>query len=380
MVAPAAKGPIPTFVTDSALPSGSRQDGGFQPNVYSNHYWYTADYNSTNFTTSHAVQIAYMSIFLPSAQPDSGDVYFELLNSADNLGDFDQIGVAADSGTWEVIWANVWYGPGGICGTGGTYGTALSLHEWTWYTFFMYLSGSSLQFRVYNGSANMNGTPYWTHSVSDSAYTFEINTTYPCKNAPSGQYGSFDPFQEVYDVGAWGQHWPAWDFYYGYTTIAWWGSGSWTDTGIPNSAYYDAGCSPSNTCPVPPQSYHWVYYNGASGRILTVANQVFREYFTSNVGSVYAGHTYYNNGSDTAQGSYCTGLKCIQSLATSLPSGWGGGAGGQGKYIPSTSYIDFYASPPSGTSPGLYILNCTVYVVSTTPYEETSYFFYLTVL
>jgi hypothetical protein len=278
----------------------------------------------------------------------------------------------------DITWANLYYGTNnGVssCGYAGNFSVLSSpfLVPWSWYTFFMYLSGTQLEFRVYNGSGNMNGTPYWTHSVADTAASFETTATYSCKGGGPG-WTSLTPYEEVFIVTN-GQHVPEWDFYFGYTSAAWWGSGSWTFAGVPNRDFA-ASCYTS-PCPTQPHTYAIVYYNGAAGRILTLANLAFREYFSADEGYISAGGNFSISGSNTAQGSYCSGTKCQVSLSCTWPSGWAGGLSGQGKYVGVNADMTFYTVPPVGTAAGLYKVPCPVVEITTTPWESTTFVFYI---
>lgn len=354
--------------------------------LYRNHYYYAGIYNSnaTNYTSSNAVQIAYTSIFLPSAPSAYGDNYVELLSVFDKLGYYDQLGLTpVYGGGWEISYEQGWYGTNnGVtsCGQVGHYGIVAfhPLQTWVWYTFFLYLSGSHIEFRVYNGSGQMNGTPYWANNTNypDVASTFEITQTYTCLDSGPGWF-SFTDYQEAYDVW-YGQDVPRWNFFFGYTTVAWYAGSGWTYAGILNQAYSQSCLGTS--CPTPPQGYYLVYNGGPTSRILTIANLALRMYFgLGGSGTINPGQTFYDNGTTADQGPYCSGTRCYETDGCDWLSGWSGSIGGGGNYMPTTVPISFQTTPPIGTSAGLYLVNCTETITTFSPFQFSSFYFYITV-
>ena len=176
----------------------------------------------------------------------------------------------------------------------------------------MQSSGTHLEFRVYNGSENMNGTPlYADNNIADSASGFFTSSSATCSGS---SYYNMANYQEVHHLAN-GLSIPTDDFFFGYTTLAWYGGTSWVDTGLPNSAFSQTCFGTS--CPTLVQSYYFLYYGGSSARILEIANEPFRDYFTSDLGSVTTGGHFAAAGTEAAQGSDCNGgLSFCPTLTT----------------------------------------------------------------
>ena len=381
-----------TNLTAAGNMTASRYSLCLPPNPTCTHYYYGGSYLSSapNYTQSsgNAVQIMYVSIFIPSPPPLYGDYYSELLSTFDNLGWYDQIGVTDNyiqtggdpNDTWAITWDQVDY-QGGPCPitthshAGATY--YQGLQPYSWYTFFMYLSGTHLEFRVYPGAGNMNGTPTWQDNSGhlDSATSFETNHQDTCAGT---NYFAFTLFQEVQYLNNGGTV-PPWNFFFGYTTVAWWTSGGWSDTGIPNSDF-DATCL-LQYCPAPPQSYYYLYYNGPTGRIAEVANLAFREYFTYDTFTEIRGITTSESGADTAQGPYCPAYSCSVNFACNAPTSWGNSyatTGSISSFYSAALYWNFTA--PSGAIPGLYDVVCTSAITSFSPQQWSTFEFYVNVI
>jgi hypothetical protein len=354
--------------------------------VYNGHYWYSGDYVGTNYTATHVVKMMYTSIFVPSAPTLGNEYYFELLSAFDNLGYYDQVGLMANkaSDSWNIVWANLYYASSGGhsgCGYGGNWSYTSSLSLYSWYTFFMYLNGTGIVFRVYGGAENVNGTSYWNWSRPDPASTFELGS-YVCRYEGGSPGLSFTNFQEVYNLTN-GQYTPLWEFYFGYTTIAWWGGNpTWAYTGIQNSAF-SASCNaaPGYSCPTPNSYYILVYYDGTSGRILTIANQVFREYFTYDTVYITPGNSNHQLGADTAQGPYCPSFSCSMTASCTFPFSWTGTIQFSNSYISSTNAPLYWnISVPSGASAGNFQSVCTSTAsISPQSNEWTTFYWYVTV-
>ncbi|MCI4320681.1 MAG: hypothetical protein L3K05_00005 [Thermoplasmata archaeon] len=328
----------------------------------------------------------YTSLWIPSSPTNVGDVYIETLNAFDNAGYYDQVGITSytngtgtnPNSTWAITWDQVNYQGGSAgCGTSGTAKATWyqGLTQWTWYTFFMYLSGTHLEFRVYNGSENMNGTPLYANNsgVSDSASGFVTTSSATCSGS---SYYNMANYQEVHHLAN-GLSIPTDDFFFGYTTLAWWAGTSWTDAGLPNSAFSQT-CMGSS-CPTLVQSYYFLYYGGSTARILEIANLPFRIYFTYDTGTISTNSAFNVQGTEAAQGSYCNGGSTFCPTLTNCyfpnsGTNWAGSCA-TGTHVPEPIYYNTNSTSTLGTWHGVILL----YMTATSPYEWSYFYFYITV-
>jgi hypothetical protein len=205
------------------------------------HYYTGAIYNGSNFNSTNI----YTTITTPSSGPRSGDLYYLLLSTWDSNGNYDQIGIASDYFTsgcpsgvacasgdyWEVFWEE--YTP---CGLYYWNPSAMSLWEYSNFTFQMELTGSHLVFHVYIG-VGVGGTLLFTKSLTDSAAHFLVEK----ESSQCGGAAGFTVFQEVYDVSN-SMEFPQWDFqfdgtYAGSSLISSWATLDYNVTTAPAWGY-----------------------------------------------------------------------------------------------------------------------------------------------
>jgi hypothetical protein len=355
-------------------------------------WWAGLQYNGTNYTSSHSVQLAYSSIFIPDAEPWGSQTYVNLLSMFDNKGYYDQIGIGAwqcspgcdTYDRWDIVWeqgtgTNT---PPYACGTTGSWGwvnTASGLNEYSWYTFEMYLNhDSQLIFRVFNGSGNFNGTPFWTSApLADTATTFETAPTYGnCHGGPSGQawwdltvYEEADDFPTTTTL-------PPWDFWYNQTTVAWYGS-SWVYAGIRDSAF-SLLCS---SCPNPPHGYNVATYSAPTYALqdVIIANVAEWIWYPTNTYYTTPGGGWFTaNGQVLAIGNACSGTTCGLSMSCPSTVSPSGGSWNTGclwsSYVPTTS-MDWQGSAGSTTPLGFYWVGEIATITSYTPNEWTTFMF-----
>jgi hypothetical protein len=361
---PLAAGPNSTW--DSAAVTNrpsSRNAPLAEPDSDDYHYWIGANYTGQSSSSTSI----YTSITIPSSGPASGDTYFVLLSAWDAHGHYDQIGMSSEynsadtNGTSEDVWEWDWSTTQQQnCNLLYTYDeVAGPLQVFTTHTFEMVLTGSHLEFEVFNGTDDVSGTPFYGVTVSDDAASFNISGTNRVCSEP---YAGTTEYEESYYISS-SQDFPQWNFnfigpYYGSTLMTSWGT------------------MKAGTPPTPAWSYY--IYPAGSGTI-KIANEPFAVYFAVDSASIAPGGWSNNSGSLNAIGSYCnTGnSECDPSYtsACSYPSGWTSLFGIPSDIPSSTLYDDFHA--PSTAMGGMYYLGCTVSIPAGSAFDN--YLFYVTV-
>jgi hypothetical protein len=375
----------PTPQGGSASPAAPIHADARPATMWNTHYYYAGLYGGTDYS-GNTVRLMYTSLWIPSSPTNVGDVYIETLNAFDTAGYYDQVGITSytngtgtnPNSTWAITWDQVNY-QGGSAGCGNTAIAKATwyqgLTQWSWYTFFMYLSGTHLEFRVYNGSQSMNGTPLYANNsgVSDSASGFYTTSTTPCNGK---NYYGMTVYQEVHHLAT-GLSMPTDDFFFGYTTIAWWSGSAWVYAGIPNSAF-STTCQ-ETSCPIPEWNYETLYYGGSSGRIFEIVNIPFRIYFTYDTGSIATNSPFHVQGTEASQGPYCnygTGY-CPTTTSCYFPNSgtnWAGSCA-TGTGVPEPIYYNTTSTSATGTFHGVIQLTMT----DNTPYPWSFFYFYITV-
>jgi hypothetical protein len=377
-------------------------------------YWLENFYSGTSSTST----IAYTSIEVPSSGTVDGDQFALVLSEFDSNNYYDQIGLASDYGcpsgcgnsqnTWSIAYEQGTYGTYGShtgCGWGGTHSRdgydSSGLTPFSWYTFLMYLTGSNLVFKVYAGYSDMNTTPVWTTSISDSASDFLIqDADSDCAGEPNGQHdgaSSNSLYEEVtYIYNGFTQNVPRWNFNFSQTTYASWGGSGWTYTGAPEKDWYpQEACSSS--CPTIPHTYYidWSEYP----RDVVIANEAMMLSWWSDTFSItgipgtsptqtgsipsigqqrdYGPHGYGLSGSWP---DYCFNNTCDVSYSCSAATGLSAGysiSPWPTSTVPSS--VSYYEVAPIGASTGTYYSGCTAQITSTSVTESTTFIWYVTV-
>lgn len=365
-------------------------------------YYFRAAYQGANLTSGALYPLAFVSIQVPSSAPASGDQYAVLLNEMDAEGYLDQIGLSSDYGcshcgnsydTWSIAYEQGTYSATQGCGYSynalgrDAYG-ATGLTPDDWYTFLLYLNGASLVFKVIPGQGNMNSTPIWSTSTTDTATTFEITPSFGFCNGGGAGTGTNSNilWEEVISVGSGlGQNVPRWDFEFAQTTAAYYSLG-WNFVGQPVADYVESDALPGGTFKLP-QGYAMDFSQSRS--VILVANLAYAVSFSWDTDSVAPGHsTSTDSGTAVSAGlartygyshtwhDYCLNSTCAAGVSCTPPSGWGYAESNPTDY-PGT--LSIWWSVPLGTSAGLYDGVCNFDETTTTPNMDTSYIWYITV-
>ncbi len=278
----------------------------------------------------------------------------------DSNGYYDQIGIdsnASAHSSWGVTIANC----NCDCSHGFYETDAVALDPYNTYSFKMLLTGSNIEFELYDG-VGISGSPVWTYTRSDSAGWFDIEQTNTC----GGQnYNDFTVYEEVYYTST-SQNFPQWDFQF-YDTS--WGSntvttGDWGPFAV---------AAPGSTLPTSPHGYYVDLSPG--GGVVRIANEAVWTAFPWDNPIIAPGNGFTDNGNEIAIGSFCSGINCPISGSCSVPSGWTGGGSLGGSYAPTS--ISYTTTSPSNALSQYYYSGCTVTITSTTPQEWTTFIFYI---
>jgi hypothetical protein len=378
-------------------------------------YWLESTYTGTNQTGGATpIQIVYTSLQVPSSAPASGDQYVLALSVFDSNSYFDQIGLASDYGctgcgnsqnSWTIFWEQGDYGTSQNvtgCGWGGSHSRdaapfgQIGLSVFGSYTFFMYLSDTNLEFRVYNGTGVMNGTPYWSHSITDSATTFEWTNLY--HTCSGGTYGSgtysASLFEEVDYVhagpgGSAGQDVPQWNFNFSMSSWASWGSSSWVIRGVPDSQYEGPTELYLSIAPTIPHSYY--IDQSHSARSQMIANEAMGIVYTFDTFTLAVGANYNATGKLPSDGwgnsygyqpwsDYCLNNTCDLSFTCTAPSGLSILTAGATSPTVSAYVWDDVKATSSAVVGNLYFQGCTATITNSPSYDEyTTFIFYITI-
>jgi hypothetical protein len=337
-------------------------------------------------------QEVWTSIETPSSGTASGDQYTLTLNVFDSDNYFDQIGLSSDYGCsacgdpyndWSVAFEQGTYGPyKGIydCGNTGDNGRdgydSPGLQSITWYTFAMKLNDGVLTFELFAGSDTITGTPLWTHSDSDPATYFLVeseDTICHGGGLGSGYYGlSF--FEEVESIGSRNpaQQVPRWDFEFFDTS----GEVGTSSIQIPDSNLY-----PSQTGG-PPEVPHIYFMDYTAGTyVVRVANEAQAIWFNQDLYSINPVYGFTANGNEMAIGSlsptdYCIKNACNLAVTCSWPGGWQGTC--SWSTVPGT--LTYSATAPLGAQAGVYYTVITSEVPISSYWETTTWIWYIYVL
>jgi len=203
--------------------------------------WWAGEVWSGSATTSSQIET---TIRVPYDAHPAADIVYVLLSAWDNLGSYDQVGIAMYGGTtWTVstgwsdyCFANPQDDP-----------VASTLAEGQAYVFRMTLGGGFLTFTVLTDY----GAMVYTRSHATTATSFFITAIYAC----GGQiYNSFTNYEEVWKLSS-DQPVPSWSFFFYQTKVSGVPSTSWSELKVGNV--------PSQVVP---------YRNGAD---LTIDNHYF---------------------------------------------------------------------------------------------------------
>ncbi len=245
----------------------------------------------------------------------------------------------------------------------------------------MLLTGTKISFRLWIGE-HSTANLIWQQNESDAASNFVVDYIYPnCSGGPLGDgQASMSLYQEVAYIygGYWPQEFPRWDFLFNQTS---WESGNNQVTVLPDSDYSNGGAFSTGTTPTSPTGYYMdLTY---STYVIRVANEAFMMNWTTDAISLQAGGS-----SDTVYGGMIavgdnspTDYMTSNSYQSNANCTWPAGFSGQSSMpttVPSHS-SSYTISAASGTSNGWYFAGCVYTLTSVTPWETTTWIWYIEV-
>ncbi len=150
-------------------------------------HWYAGSALSVSAGTTSAREVS-VQLTVPSANisSETNQFYYVLLSVWDNIGSYDQIGIANAFGVWGFTYSftsfcaqNYYFNP-----------DYFNLVPGTTYTFSMLISDGYVYWNVYQGATYIGGL-----SVITGATAFNVSTYYTCDDST---YYDFTNYEEVY--------------------------------------------------------------------------------------------------------------------------------------------------------------------------------------
>jgi hypothetical protein len=352
---PHPAGPLPATGSPAGAPPPS--SGG-----YNGLYWMSDLYTGTGFTSTNVSA----TIQVPSSGPRAGDLYFELLSVFDDNGNYDQIGLEANGNSAAYTWLSV-YSMASSCGSVFTTGAVAAPPPAPGgaYNYQMTVGGGILAF-------NVDGVQF--ANIPDSAPHFVVARGYTCPSTGQG-FPDFTDYQEVHKLVT--GSFPQWDFAFTDTTAGSTVITSWTDdsSGAPGGyAGFPCPCA----LPLTPHGY-WTVISGLSAGSVQIANQGFEPQFPWSYATILQGGRVTDIGSAVSVGNWCSSTTTCY-LDLNCPTTWFNTSYGWGPKVPGA--LDYWAYSSPTTPLGTYYTGCYVGISTTpggTPYETTTWIFYITV-
>jgi YVTN family beta-propeller protein len=156
-----------------------------RPPTFSGHYYAGGEYTG-RAEHGKAIQV---ELRVPNDSANSSSFYYVILSAWDNAGSYDQVGFAADFGTWGLAYSTTSY-----CATTYYYSAdAEALQQGENYLFGMVISAGNVTLTAAYAS---NGTSIWNRTADTGGTQFVISDEYTCD---SETYYDYTDYEEVYE-------------------------------------------------------------------------------------------------------------------------------------------------------------------------------------